>query len=592
MPILTLLRSLLLCVLALAGAAAQGAPVRLDQLPTGSLEHLLYLQEAADHPLTLAQARVALAKGEFRSNPSVVPAFGIGARPVWIHVPLQNGLEVPLVMRLGVGTTWLDHVYVYQTQGDELLASWASGDEAGAPDGPSAVSPGEGFAFPVRVPPGFSEIFIRVDSVDPMILPVNLSVPPEGMRMERTLHYVYGLIYGYLLALIAYNMMVWVGLRKAGYLLYALYLCSFIALNVSYTGHGYSFWWPQSLYFQRYAAPVAMVLFGSCGFAFASNFLRLRRHAPSIRRGLAMACISAMAVMATCVLADWHEPAVWTGFVFMLCFVIGMVTLGVLAVRRQLRVANYFLVAMLFGMSGMGTSLLCAWGLLPSNLMTDHGVEVGVLVESTLLALALARDIRGYEEARNRAELLARVDTLTGLFNRRAFFERATGLWNTASRRSRPLTVAMLDIDHFKSINDRYGHATGDVVLKTVAELLTTTCRTSDVISRWGGEEFLLLLPETTLEQGSLLAERLRNAIERREIAVEEGSLRATVSIGVADLRGQPNLEALIGDADQWLYRAKGSGRNCVMGPPLAPPLPPIMGLAEPPPRMPEERPH
>ncbi|HEY4080065.1 MAG TPA: diguanylate cyclase [Burkholderiaceae bacterium] len=582
MHIKPILRFLLMCLLALVGVVAQGKPIRLDQLPSGPLgPQLLYLQESNGRALTLAEARDALAHGLFRADSRTVPAFGIGSNPIWVYVPLENRLDVPLTLRLSVGVTWLDHVNVYQVQHDEVLANWASGDEAGAVDGASAVVPGQGFAFPLRVPPETSEVFIRVDSIDPVVLPVRLEVPPEAARSDRKLNYSYGFVYGFLIALIAYNLMVFIGLRKFIYLLYAAYLSSFIVLNLSYTGHGYAFWWPDNAYLQRYASGAFIGLFSSAGLAFSAHFLDLKRQAPKLVRGMTVLAVSVLVALSTCMLADWHTPATWIAFIFGLSYVLSMVGLGVYAVRQGLRASYYFLAAMLCGMAGSGMTLLSAYGVLPMNTVTFHGVEVGVLLEATLLALALARDIRGYEEARNRAELLARMDALTGLLNRRAFFERATGLWNTAARRNRPLTVAMLDIDHFKSINDRYGHAVGDEVLKMVASVLTRTCRTSDVISRWGGEEFLLLLPETTLEQGTLLAERLRMAIERCDMEAAGRGLQARVSIGICDLRGQPNLEALIGDADQWLYRAKDAGRNQVMGPSLAPPLPTIMGLPE-----------
>ncbi len=577
-----LLRFMLPGLLALLGAVCEARPLRLDQLPGGPLgPNLLYLQESGDGVMTLAQARDALAKGQFRGDSRAVPGFGIGARPVWVYMGLENRLDVPLTLKLGVGTPWLDHVQVYQVQGEQVLAAWASGDEAGATDGVNSVVPGQGFSFPLRVPPLVSEVFIRVASNDPIVLPVSLDLPPEAARNERNLHYAYGFLYGFLVALIAYNLMVFIGLRKMGYLLYSLYLTSFIALNLAYSGHGYSAWWPENAYLERYASPVTMLLFSITGLAFAMYFLRLHKESPGTARVITVACASTVVITATCVLEDWQVAADWTGFISSLAFILGMVGLGVFAVKRGLRASWYFLGGVLCGMTGSLLTLTSVWGWLPANAITLHGVEVGVLMEATLLALALARDIRGYQEARDQAQLLASVDGLTGLLNRRAFFERVTGLWNTAARRNRPLSVAMLDIDHFKSINDRFGHAAGDEVLKTVAGLLTSTCRTSDVIARWGGEEFLMLLPETTLEQAFAFGERLRSAIERCDLEMPSGPLRLTVSVGMAELRGQPNLETLINEADQWLYRAKSAGRNQVMGPPLAPPLPMILDLPE-----------
>jgi len=577
MSLKVLIRFTLILLLALLGRAVPADTLRANRLPDGPLgRHLLYLKEQPGQPLTLDQAREALAQGGFKPDGRSVAAFGPAARPVWVYLRIENTLDLSVDMRLEFGMSWLDHVRVYHVQADTRLDSWESGDEAGAEDGASVVVPGLGFTFPLRVPPEISEVFIRVESNDPMVLPLRLELARSAPNVDRELHYAYGILYGYLIALIAYNLIVFFGLRKGSYLLYAAHLGCFIALNLAYTGHGYALWWSESAYFQRYAMLVCMLAWGISGLAFASRFLGLRAAEPLQWRIALMASCASLAAMAIFVALDLQLAADILSFVFIAVYAVSMVALGIGAQRRRNAAAGFFTAAALFAVVGGLATLLACWGLLPVNVLTFHGAELGVLVESTLLALALARDIRSFEEARQQAEMLAGTDTLTGLLNRRAFFDRAQAVWNTAARRTRPLTAAMVDLDHFKKTNDEHGHAAGDEVLKAVAGLLSSTCRTSDVIARWGGEEFLLLLPETTLEQAGVLAERLRSAVESCEVLTKRGTVKVTASFGLADLRGHPNLDALVADADQWLYRAKHAGRNRVMGPPVAPPLPPI----------------
>jgi len=140
----------------------------------------------------------------------------------------------------------------------------------------------------------------------------------------------------------------------------------------------------------------------------------------------------------------------------------------------------------------------------------------------------------------------------------------AEPIWSTAERKSRPLTLIMLDLDHFKQVNDQYGHATGDWVLIETAHLLSKACRMGDVLSRWGGEEFLLLLPETDLEQTSVFAERVRQSIEARRLSIRQGTIVVTASFGVVERNQHTSLEELINEADERLYEAKQSGRNRV----------------------------
>jgi diguanylate cyclase (GGDEF)-like protein len=162
-------------------------------------------------------------------------------------------------------------------------------------------------------------------------------------------------------------------------------------------------------------------------------------------------------------------------------------------------------------------------------------------------------------------ERLATVDGMTGLYNRRHFLALAETEWTRSKRYSRPLALLMLDIDLFKSVNDRYGHDTGDEVIKSVADVLKTKKRASDVAGRLGGEEFALLLPEATLNNACAAAERLRQVIADRAITVKENRISITISIGASIAQGEMNGVAdLIKQADVALYEAKRSGRNRV----------------------------
>jgi diguanylate cyclase (GGDEF)-like protein len=172
-------------------------------------------------------------------------------------------------------------------------------------------------------------------------------------------------------------------------------------------------------------------------------------------------------------------------------------------------------------------------------------------------------------------EALARIDALTGIANRRHFLEFAEIEWNRFERYQRPVSLVMIDIDNFKTINDAYGHDVGDQVLIAVARVCADIRRHADMVGRIGGEEFAVLLPETTLPQARMAAERLIRAIARQDIEIEGRVIHVTASAGVAEASDAgADFATLMRRADQALYVAKAAGRNRVesaqSGPALA----------------------
>jgi diguanylate cyclase (GGDEF)-like protein/PAS domain S-box-containing protein len=180
----------------------------------------------------------------------------------------------------------------------------------------------------------------------------------------------------------------------------------------------------------------------------------------------------------------------------------------------------------------------------------------------------MASDITERVQLYQEVKRLANQDVLTGCFNRRHFMELAEQEIQRDMRYNRPLSLLMMDIDHFKNVNDRYGHQIGDQVLCNLVFLCQKHLRNVDMLGRYGGEEFVVLMPETAAEGAMLASERLRGKIEEMKINTSAGSLSITVSMGLAGLdRGfdeTHTLDMLIKSADKALYAAKDAGRNCV----------------------------
>lgn len=182
------------------------------------------------------------------------------------------------------------------------------------------------------------------------------------------------------------------------------------------------------------------------------------------------------------------------------------------------------------------------------------------------LEAEIADRTRDLVAANARLDMLASTDPLTGLLNRRRFMELAAAEQLRAGRHQRPLSLLLIDLDHFKRVNDQYGHRMGDAVLRTAAAILSGAIRGSDLAARFGGEELVLLLPETDLAGAAGMAERLRQAFAAATTSLDGSDVRVTASLGVAAWRGPTeSLDALIHRADQALYAAKHAGRDKVM---------------------------
>ena len=227
--------------------------------------------------------------------------------------------------------------------------------------------------------------------------------------------------------------------------------------------------------------------------------------------------------------------------------------------RRDLVVMNVaplFLIAVIMAAAG-----------LDSFTVMNSAVFIALaLLVSLLLARVFETSNRRAFALEQQLSTEARTDALTGLPNRRSLEEAATSEVKRGTRTGSPLAVIICDIDHFKQVNDRYGHDVGDQVLRTVADTLRTVARESDALGRWGGEEFLMVLPDTDERAAFVVAERMRKAVESAPMPVP--GLKATISLGVAELlRGGSEPERwqeAVRQADDAMYRSKAAGRNRV----------------------------
>lgn len=261
----------------------------------------------------------------------------------------------------------------------------------------------------------------------------------------------------------------------------------------------------------------------------------------------------------------------------------------ILLICSYIFIPNRVVLANVSAVFGIAGTLLCVWILgsdagklvglffilcLPTvvgfvaalRLQTVQRRQFALLTEMSDINRSLQLEIERREELEGELKRQATTDPLTGLFNRRQY----EMLFHRERERSRrldvPLSLCVLDLDHFKNINDRYGHDVGDQVLRHVAALLVNTLRQTDIVGRFGGEEFILLLPETDLDQASSMVNRLRLQLQDAPLETDAGNISLTATFGLTEVyTGDSEIEAAVKRADKALYDGKQRGRNQVV---------------------------
>ncbi|XKH01136.1 sensor domain-containing diguanylate cyclase [Marinobacter nauticus] len=531
-----------------------------------------------DQVAFVAERGTALSVDEIQSlireNPAAlqytktsVLARGINSGAIWLVATVLNPANESVLRRVSVRTGWLERVDFFFVPSGHPPQRFVSGDALPLNQRsiPKRIASAD-FSFE----PGETQLLVRVETADPMVVPLYMSSMAISQGLEQFETALYSFVYGVMFALSALTLMLFLVVRKPRYLSYSLYTGSFVAMTASYNGIGMALLWPEAIVWQQWAPPLLMLCFTSSGLVFAMNFLRTRRQRPVLHRGIQVLILGCFALLSVFFALGNQGHALKLAFVVVPIFSGLMLYMGISSWMRGNQSARYFMFGTLLSAIGASISALTVAGLVPYTRLGFYSVDIGMVADALLLTLALADLVRKNEEARLAAERTARLDSLTGLNNRRGFVPVANSLWNLVSRQNRNICVVMVDIDHFKNVNDEYGHAAGDKVLKSIATELDRCSRQSDVLARWGGEEFIMLLPETSEQEAFKVVERFRQRVEQLAVRDRSNVVRCTISAGIT-ARGPacPTLKQAIDSADEKLYQAKNQGRNriCISAP-------------------------
>jgi diguanylate cyclase len=552
-----------------------------------------------------------------RTNPN----FGFTSNAHWFRLVLDNrtGKAVPRMLELP--RPFLDDVRLFHLVNNRVVNRYALGDEQ-----PFAqrVVQHQNFVMPLLLEPGHNLVVLRIASSGTIEAPLNLWKPDAFYAHAALEHLVAGGVFGMLLVMMVYHLFVFASTRDMNYLYYIAFVASYLVFWATLNGYAFAYVWPNAIQWNSAALPLSIATACLSGSLFADNFLKLRRLAPRshrLLRGLQVA--SVVMVLGSGVLPyEWVIRANST-----LIFIVSVAALAVGYQRwwQGAQFARFYCLSWTAVFIGISVLVLNKFGWFPGNVWVNHASQIGMLALVLMLSLTLADRINSdrslriaaqaaalahakksrasqqalldatadanraleervherttalnttldqLREANEQLQRLSMTDSLTQVGNRAFFDHSLVTEHKRASRLKQPLALMLLDIDHFKAINDTYGHPAGDACLQALAAYMRQQVqRAGDLLARYGGEEFVVLLINSTLGDALELAEMYRADIAALEVPFEGRTLRFTASFGVAsaipDMLFTPS--QFLGDADRALYEAKHGGRNCVRAAP------------------------
>lgn len=559
--------------------AIAGTVVLDDDFSSTSLETQVDLLEDASGELPFEQA----VDGSFAPSNASFLYLGYTKSAYWLRFNVENRTSGHVDAVLAISYSFLDRIELYEPDFNGGYKQRIAGESISKKEDDGSLHP----AFRITIPKNVSvSYYLRIETVDSMMIPISLWERDAYEQFDRILWLFFGVSFGALISVIFYNLFLYLTTKEPSSGYYALYISAFLLVVMDYDGFFTVYLWPGSMWWaDRFHVLTAgtMAIFS---LLFIQTFLATRKNLPRIHRILNFYLAFCVAFMIGSLL--WPDFAdIMRGLISSSLFYPTLAIIaGVARFRQGDRTARFFLLAWVFGALSVMIYLSMHHGLLPSSYFwVIHAMDLGVMVESILFSLAIAdkmdqhrRDKEQVErEAKEKlavkvdertaelnaavqhAEYLANTDMLTQLNNRRAFYSLGEKLMQTVERTS---SVIMLDIDNFKKINDGYGHASGDQAIKKVAKELLMEIGESDIVGRIGGEEFAVLLPDTTAFDASRLAERIREKIANTTMEARGGLITFTASFGVAEGSKEQRLDDLVAAADSALYKAKQGGRN------------------------------
>ncbi len=533
----------------------------------------------------------------FKPLPHGNATFGFVDGAYWFHAGLRNADPRSQQRILVLDYVMLDQIDAYLRHGDGSIEHFVSGDmhpfnqrflRYRSPNFLLALAANEQ-----------ADLLVRVQTKSSMQVPLTLYTQKAFFETARDVQLGVGIYYGILLALLLYNLILFVTLRDANYLYYVLYVGGFGIAQLCLNGLAFEYLWPDSPRIANLAVPLSMAFGTIFMHQFVRVFLDLEHRLP-IGNKIALGFIGFHFVLLVLSPFVDYRFAVLLGTAAILPGATVILSFSLILARRGDSAARILLLAWLVLLVGTISYAMVSFGVLPKVFITEFGMQIGSALELILLSFALAlrfatlrtENIRIVQTARR--ELEVRVDErtrelsttlgelasandrlresslrdgLTGVYNRRHFEASYDSALRESQAAGHSFGILVADIDHFKRVNDEAGHLVGDDCLRLSAAIIDEQVGDNGQVIRYGGEEFVALLANTDADSLADIAESIRAEISNRTSMREIMPIPLTISIGTALARPDDEISstALLQRADAAMYKAKHDGRNRVV---------------------------
>jgi len=525
------------------------------QLQEGGHEYDLtpYLFVFKEMPTTMTIQKIADPRfaEQFHQIKNGYPSFTDGDTAIWGRFTLQGDPARKQQWFVVFNYTQLESVEFFQKDG--------KGNYFRSIAGNLEPMQGEEFRsrkiiFPMMLEQPTETFYFRAISTDfPITLPVSITTIKGLVEKTQSEYIIHGIIFGILIGMFFYNFFIFLTLRDISYLYYIAHLFCLTSILAAKNGFvtGHIITNNAQLFVHLYNLTGSILPIFSIQFTRA--FLDTKQQFPRLDKvWIGLIIFFVLNYFFWLFFREYSTPKSYALAAMISCII--SIIFGFRYYKRYSHVRYFTHAWLVYLLTSIIFSLRSYDIIMPY--LFEYLIEIGSVSEATLLSLALANRIRHFQD-------LAERDFLTGLHSRRSIQQIISNEIRKIQKGSQRanLSLVVIDIDNFKQINDRFGHNAGDVILKEFVSIIPPQLRRNDIMARWGGEEFILLLPETDARNGEAVSEKVRTIIEGHEFPFVE---KMSASFGVAEYRGSESAREFFHRADRALYEAKQCGKNTV----------------------------